>query len=178
MKYIMGEIVSGYDSENVYNFYILNPMIMLGNEYPLNDMRINIMRGHYIDRNNNPNINNVKIIGYISQEDLEYPLLYIKKNVIESYTKLNNEHISLVYNSGNKRRQFLSCIRTENTFFVELSVLEIDDCVAMSLLDLYVLYLEDIADSILPVETVELLISQLSESHKSMGLTKYYREFC
>lgn len=181
----MAEIVSGYDTENSYNFDILNPMIMMGNQYPLTTDEVDNMKTHYIEKLNiveNQHYTNTdgQIIGYITEDDSDYPLFCVDRRVMDVSrdTRTKTDGISIhTYHNGD-HKPFLSCYKTEKTYFVELSFLEHDEYAILSLIDLYVLYLEDLAKNFLSGEIIELLISQITEHQKHLGFMKYYKEFC
>ena len=187
MKYIMAEVVSGYDSENIYNFYTLNPIIMIGSQYPLTEDEFDNMKLNYDEKlsmTRNESIcynSNGRIIGYITQEDSNCPLFYIDRRVVDCLRNTINTYTGMIihYSQENCHRQFLTCYRTEKDCFVELTFLESGNgYIAISLIDIYVLYLEELTKNFLSVELTELIISQISENHKDLALLKYYKEFC
>lgn len=185
MQYIMAEIVSGYDSEKTYNFDILDPLIMIGDKYPLSTDQLTNMKSQYnqkvsiLRKTNYPNTNG-QIVGYISHDELNHPLVYIDKRIMDctQYTKTTNSGILVHSQYKDFRKPSLTCCRSKNDCLVELSFLETDGYAVISLIDLYVLHIEDLTKNFLSDEVVDILISQLTDSQKQLALMKYYKEFC
>ena len=182
MKYIMAEIVSGYDSDGTFVLDVLNPSIMLGNQYPLTDSDVDVMKGHYMDEHgtNTTSVSTgISIIGYFIQEDLKYPLLNIDKRILDYFISVREQRDNaILYNTHTENtKPFLNCVRSEHSSHVELSFLDNGDWYVVSVIDLYVLYLGGYISQVLPDTITNLIISRMSNQQKEIGLMKYYKEF-